>query len=378
MALLVHVRTSLNSENPEVITYGDICFHLFGVWGSRILNAFLIFTQIGFCCVYVVFEVDNTSTLTCFLGLGTQKPGEIPPCEPSINKKIWVIPWFFVFVLLSWIRSLKGVAYVSNFSNLAIIFSMIVILTGSAIQLHYNIEQGNGLDVAIGIVPSTFAVMLSSGVYAFEGIGTIIPIVTGMKSPEKFPYVLVFIMVISTINYVLFGLIPYLAFGSETTDVITENIRNFAECYPPNCERSTTWIVLYYIVTFALILTIMGTFPIQLFVVTDVIEEWFFNKYEHLRKNRFWITNLLRTLLVCLICVVAISIPDFGLLIALVGSLGSASLQFIFPVAFVLQMYWPTLSIPKIGLYLFYICFGALGGFLGFVQTVQSLIEEIS
>ena len=65
------------------------------------------------------------------------------------------------------------------------------------------------------------SVMLSLGIYAFEGIGTVLPSVTAMKKPEKFPSVLVFVMVFSTVNYVLFGLLPYLAFGRNTSDEVT-------------------------------------------------------------------------------------------------------------------------------------------------------------
>jgi len=39
-----------------------------------------------------------------------------------------------------------------------------------------------------------------------------------------------------------------------------------------------------------------------------------------------------------------IFIPNFGLLIGLIGSLGSAALQFIAPAAIYLRLFWPTLK----------------------------------
>ena len=160
--------------------------------------------------------------------------------------------------------------------------------------------------------------------------------------------------------------------------------------------------MIYYAVTILLIITIMGTFPMQMFIIIDIGfhffsfhfisfhfisfhfisfhffsflffsflffsflffsflffsflffsflffsflffssgipslsligENWLFTatgcqKYQHTVRVRKWIKNGFRTALVFLSCLVAVSIPDFGLLIALVGSLGSSSLQ---------------------------------------------------
>ena len=323
--------TRPTEENKRVITYGDIAEYLLGKWGKYLLNAALIFTQFGFCCVYVVFCIDNTSFLLCsfglsclhFLsslsffdrhtGLGTMNTGgdlSEPPCTPSITEKVWVFPWFvfflcffflsffqnqekafptfpqpvpsplrfIIFTFLSWIRTLSGVAYVSNFANMTTGLAMLAIYTASIIQIIYKIEDTEeNMDVAIAPPPATVAgfffssvfssfllfsfpgpplsfffvvslppsqfflpppfatpslptVMLSLGIYAFEGIGTVLPSVTAMKNPEKFPSVLKFVMVFSTVNYVMFGLLPYLAFGRNTSDEVTGIITRASKC----------------------------------------------------------------------------------------------------------------------------------------------------
>jgi proton-coupled amino acid transporter len=219
--------------------------------------------------------------------------------------------------------------------------------------------------------------MLGTGIYAFEGIGTVLPCETSMKEPQKFPLVLFSVMGFSTINYLLFGLIPYLAFGLNTSDQITINLQQFARCQLPNsvCHGNEAWVVLTNIVSVLLILAITGTFPLQLFVVTDITEEWLFRTFASLRSRLTLWTNLWRTLLVALACVIAISIPQFGLLMGLIGSLGGATLQFIFPASFALQLEWQQLSIFRRCLYIFYICFGAIAGIMGFIQTIEQLAD---
>lgn len=375
MYLLVLVKKKIVRDYPDVVTFSDISQHLFGPWGAWLLDAILIFTQFGFCCVYVVFVVQNTSALTCQWGLSQPDYfGEELSCIPSVDPRIWVVPWFAIFVGLSWIRSLKNVAFVTIFADVSILFSIVIIMTASGIQLHSNIQR-DAIDVEIGIVPSTVAVMLGTGIYAFEGIGTVLPCETSMKHPESFPKVLFSVMGFSTVNYLLFGLIPYLAFGAQTSDQITFNLQQFATCSLPNapCLGNPTWEAFSTIVSVLLIFAIMGTFPLQLFVVTDIAEEWLFRKFMALRGRKGFYTNIFRTVLVALACVIAISIPQFGLLMGLIGSLGGATLQFIFPAAFVLKLEWHDLSLFRKVLYIFYLCFGSLAGVMGFIQTIQEL-----
>ena len=61
MYLLVRAKHILIEQDKKVVTYGDVAEACFGKVGLYIVNAMLIFTQFGFCCVYVVFVSTNVT-----------------------------------------------------------------------------------------------------------------------------------------------------------------------------------------------------------------------------------------------------------------------------------------------------------------------------
>jgi amino acid permease len=100
-----------------------------------------------------------------------------------------VLAWFPLLTLLSWIRTLEKLGKVTLLGNFFILASVIIVLVASGIQVTDNLsvpdlsdDDGNdddgghhdapALDVQWYFVPSTFAVMLGTSIYAFEGIGT--------------------------------------------------------------------------------------------------------------------------------------------------------------------------------------------------------------
>lgn len=56
-----------------------------------------------------------------------------------------------------------------------------------------------------------------------------LPAETAMKRPERFPFALMATMVLSTFNYIAFGLICYLGFGRGTKERVTQNLNDFAD-----------------------------------------------------------------------------------------------------------------------------------------------------
>ena len=59
--LLVYVSDEIEEKTQKQLSYGEICGYLFGKTGENVLNVALSLTQIGFCCVYVIFIADNAS-----------------------------------------------------------------------------------------------------------------------------------------------------------------------------------------------------------------------------------------------------------------------------------------------------------------------------
>lgn len=94
------------------LAFGGIGNALFGKPGRIVVDVCLVLTQIGFCCVYVIFMSENLS---------------------SIFVKLGVTEWEFVLILIPflcivcWLRSFKWLAILSligqvtGFSGLALI-----------------------------------------------------------------------------------------------------------------------------------------------------------------------------------------------------------------------------------------------------------------
>lgn len=57
--LLVYVSDEVVKRTEKQLSYGEIAGYLFGKNGQRVLDISLSLTQIGFCCVYVIFIANN-------------------------------------------------------------------------------------------------------------------------------------------------------------------------------------------------------------------------------------------------------------------------------------------------------------------------------
>jgi amino acid permease len=79
-------------------------------------------------------------------------------------------------------------------------------------------------------------------VYAYEGIGVIIPSETSITKPRLFPKILIVCLVVSSFQYVVFGCLVYLGFGVDTQEQILLNVAAFA-------GDNHVWIVSLMIIT---------------------------------------------------------------------------------------------------------------------------------
>jgi len=176
------------------------------------------------------------------------------------------------------------------------------------------------LQIAYTSINSGLPTMFGVAVYAFEGIGIVIPSETAITKPEKYKRVLMIALILSSLNYILFGSLCYIGFGRDTQDQILVNIKAFA-------GDSLAWQVIVKIITAFLVGAIAMSYPLQLFVATDILEEKIFNQnLLHLRSS-YWLQNVFRACIVLFTALVAVSVPKFGLLVGLIGAAGSAALQ---------------------------------------------------
>lgn len=157
---------------------------------------------------------------------------------------------------------------------------------------------------------SVFFYGIGVAVYAFEGIGMVLPLESEAKDKERFGSVLGIGMGVISVLFGAFGALGYFAFGEETKDIITTNLGQG---------------VISVLVQLGLCINLFFTFPLMMNPVYEVFERRFCGS-----RYCLW----LRWLVVLLVSLVALLVPNFADFLSLVGSSVCVVLGFVMPAMF--------------------------------------------
>ncbi|KAJ0050148.1 hypothetical protein NL108_013164, partial [Boleophthalmus pectinirostris] len=265
MRLLVKCSHHLSEKmNRPSLSYGEaVQFGLENVswfrrhshWGKKIVDLFLIITQLGFCCVYFVFlsdnvkqvvEAANATTFTCELNLTNQTSVLVP----SFDSRLYMLCFLPFIVLLVFTPNLKYLAPLSLVANLAMSASLVLIYFYSLTHITYPInlpKVGRAKD---------YPLFFGTAIFAFEGIGVVLPLENKMQRPQRFMLVLFVGMGIVTFLYISLGTIGYMCFGDSIGGSITLNL--------PNCWTYQAVKLLYCFGIFI-------TFALQFYVPAEIL-----------------------------------------------------------------------------------------------------------
>ncbi|ERE68870.1 proton-coupled amino acid transporter 1-like protein [Cricetulus griseus] len=358
-------------------------------WGRHIVDFFLIVTQLGFCCVYFVFLADNfKQVIEAANGTTTNcHNNETVVLMPTMDSRLYMLAFLPFLVLLSFIRNLRILSIFSLLANVTMLVSLVTIyqfiLQASACgQLWYTgqtlskawrgfpTRRQRKVDCSpliripdphhLPLVASwkTYPLFFGTAVFAFEGIGVVLPLENKMKNSQKFPCILYLGMTIVTVLYISLGSLGYLQFGAAIKASITLNL--------PNCWLYQTVKLLYSI-------GIFFTYALQFYVAAEIMVPVIVSRVpEHCT---LLVDLCVRTAMVCITCVLAILIPRLDLVLSLVGSMSSSALALIIPPLLEVTTFYEEglspLTIAKDVLI-------SIFGFVGFVVgTYESLCELI-
>ena len=352
MMLLVFTRRKLEKDRGfhKISSFGNLGLVVAGQIGEFSVDAMIVLSQAGFCVSYLIFIANTLSHLINRSGDEDFSPSALSFLGSgllSLAPKSLYIWGMFPFQLgLSSIKTLTRLAPLSVFADVVEIGAMGVVMTDDvAIFLHrdHALEAFRGLSVVF--------YGLGVAVFAFEGIGMVLPLEAEAADKEKFGRTLGVSLCVISVMYGFFGVLGYFAFGEDTKDIITNNLgRGFVTEFVQIC----------------LCINLFFSFPLMMNPVHEVMERRFAGK-------RFCLW--LRWTVVLGVAIVALLVPNFADFLSLVGSAVCCTLGFVLPAWFHLKVFKEEMGLISMTVDVGIIAVGLVFAVVG---TWSSLSEIIS
>ncbi|CRK91300.1 CLUMA_CG004977, isoform A [Clunio marinus] len=269
----------------------------------RIVNIFLILTQLGFCSVYILFIGNNMRNFLIYFGY-------------EFNVRIVIMLTFIPVCLPALITNLK---FLAPFSGLA----SVCMLTGVGITLYYVFQDLPDISERSQAVFSWTKLPLFFGtvIYLFEGIGLVLPLKNSMKKPSNFSRPLGALNVgvaMQTTLFLTLGVFGYWKYGDETESSLTLNL--------PTDEWLAQAVLLILSIG-----VILG-YAIQFFIPMQIMFPSVQRVIKPAKHHPLIGEIIFRAFMVLVTYGVALVVPNLGLLISLIGAVCSNSLALLFPV----------------------------------------------
>jgi len=358
MLLLLKTKSILIEKkkitSEEFISYGEVGKIILGKYFEMAINALLVLTQFGFCCVYVGIISTNIFVV-------------LP--EDTISQESLIFMVFPFLLILSYVRNMKQLTPFSMMGIFAIYSSIIIVFYFS---FDYLTTTSKSLDFAANaITPANIAIFYGNAVYSFESIGLILPIENEMKTPARFPTILSLSFGFMVIVFTIVGLLPVLCFGEIDSGSITATIDGY---YPSNILISITNIFVA--------LCLIFSFPLMFFPAIQVVEQKTLNRFKDSERKFFGLSYYnvmsigLRSIITIAITAIALVVTDIGLLVGLVGAVGSSMLALVFPSLMYVKLRRSELSTFSIALHLILSVLGVVGMIVGTGEALNAIIKN--
>ncbi|KAG7880434.1 hypothetical protein KL937_001996 [Ogataea polymorpha] len=243
------------TERSRVSGYGDLGLKLFGPKLQFLILLSLALSQLGFSSSYVVFVAENFSVVvnTFF--------------SSDYGVGLFVVVQLFIFLPLSLTRNISKLSLIALIADAFILLGLVYIYSCSGAHLLIN-----GVSPKVSLFqPNTWTLFMGTAVFAYEGIGLLIPIKESMKHPEQFQKLLILVMVVVTVIFVTLSTISYLSYGDDVKMVILMNFpqTNFA-----------------LIIQICYALAILLSTPLQLFPAIKIFESYLFHRDRATWRNK--------------------------------------------------------------------------------------------
>ncbi|GMP22587.1 hypothetical protein CsSME_00000543 [Camellia sinensis var. sinensis] len=336
------LRECLDSQ-PGLETYPDIGQAAFGNMG-RFAISIILYAELYACTVeHIILESDNLSALfpNAHLNLGAYELN---------SHHLFALLTTLAVLPTVWLRDLSVLSYISAGGVVASILVVICLFWAGLVDKVDFQSKGTTLNL------TTLPVAIGLYGFCYSGHAVFPNIYTSMAKPSQYPAVLLTSFVICTFMYAGVGVMGYMMFGELTESQFTLNM-------PQDllASKIAVW-------------TTVGTYALTMTPVALCLEELI--PSSHLKSYMYCI--LIRTALVISTLVVALSVPFFGLVMALIGSLLTMLVTLILPCACFLRILRGKVTLLQGLLCILIIVVGAVSAVVGTYSALSQIIENLS
>lgn len=334
--------------SPAVRGYPDIGALAFGRKGRFAVSAFMYAELYLVAIGFLILEGDNLDKL-------------FPGTSLRLGNGLLVVsgkPLFIVLVSVAilpttWLRNLGVLAYVSASGVLASAVLVLCVLWAAVVDGVGFQGKGTSLLNVRGL-PTAL------GLYTFCYCGhAIFPtLCNSMKEKDKFSKVLVICFVACTLNYGSMAILGYLMYGDEVESQVTLNL--------PEGKLSSRLAI------YTALINPFSKYALMVTPVATAIEERLLAG-----NNKRSMNMLIRTFIVLSTVIIALTVPFFGHLMALVGSLLSVMASMLLPCICYLKIFGlARCSRAEVALIGAIIVLGSLVAASGTYSSVKKIIDE--
>jgi len=249
---LVQCKRALHEHGPQ--TYMEVANLTLGRPGRAAIQIFIATMQLGVCCVFL--QLISTNLEAGLRGMGAHVP--LTACTLMVT---------VVLVLLSMLRRIRHLKWLTMTANLM----MGIALVSATIEAWVVLKDSGKQPKPGSGAPEDVFFFLSSMFYAYEGIAIVLPVENSFcrgreHSLERYQeFRCVLLKALVTLSSFMLGV-------GASCGVAFPNIESGSITAYLSTERPNPWFKIINALT---LLAVLMTFPLQLYPVTEVLNEWF-------------------------------------------------------------------------------------------------------
>nr|XP_023913895.1 amino acid transporter AVT1D-like [Quercus suber] len=334
-------------SSPGLKTYPDIGQAAFGLAGRLGIAIFLYVELYASCVEYIIMMSDNLASL-------------FPDTYISLagihleSHQVFGITSTLIVLPTVWLKNLSLLSYLSGGGVVAsILVALCLLWVGVMDQFGFH-PSGTALDLT--------NLSVTIGIFGFSYAGhSVFPnIYSSMREPSRFPSVLIVSFIFCFIMCTGVAICGFLMFGNSIESQFTLNM-------PSEYVASK-------IAVWTMVVNPLTKYALTLTPITMSIEELL----PQAQLRSYSVVLLIRTILVFSTLAVALTVPFFAIVMALIGSLLAMLIALIFPCACYLKLLRGKLTKLKIASCILVISVGLVCACVGTYSSITRLAGKIA